>query len=90
VTNNLAFTTTYSGQLIAFNTSTGAIAWKVQMPAGSNASVATDVDVVVEQQRRSGRGLSQGGDVSVCQGKGQAGSGAAHRPGRHCSITRCG
>jgi hypothetical protein len=46
VTNNLAFTTTYSGQLIAFKT-TGAIVRQKQMSAGSNASVAIEGNMLV-------------------------------------------
>lgn len=47
VTNNLASTTTYSGQLIAFNTSTGAIVWQKQMSAGSDASVVIEGNMLV-------------------------------------------
>jgi outer membrane protein assembly factor BamB len=47
VTNDLVFTTTFSGQLLAFNRTTGAIVWKSQLPAGSNASVSIDGDMLV-------------------------------------------
>ena len=47
VTNNVVFTTTYSGYLYAFNASTGAILLKTPMSSGSNAPVAVDGDYVI-------------------------------------------
>ena len=47
VTNDLVFTTTFAGQLIAFNRTTGAIVWQAKLPAGSNASVSIDGDMLV-------------------------------------------
>jgi outer membrane protein assembly factor BamB len=42
VTNNVVFTTTYSGYLYAFNAATGAILLKTPMSSGSNSPVAID------------------------------------------------
>jgi alcohol dehydrogenase (cytochrome c) len=42
VTNNVVFTTTYSGYLYAFNAATGAILLKTPLSSGSNAPVAVD------------------------------------------------
>jgi alcohol dehydrogenase (cytochrome c) len=47
VTNNVVFTTTYSGYLQAFSTATGAVLLKRPMSAGSNAPVTIDGDYVI-------------------------------------------
>ena len=47
VTNNVVFTTTYSGDLYAFNAATGAILLKTQLSAGSNAPVTVAGDYVI-------------------------------------------
>ena len=47
VTNNVVFTTTYSGYLYAFSAATGAILLKTPLSAGSNAPVAVDGDYVL-------------------------------------------
>jgi alcohol dehydrogenase (cytochrome c) len=47
VTNDVVFTTTFSGYLYAFNAATGAILLKTPMSSGSNASVAVDGDYVI-------------------------------------------
>jgi len=47
VTNDVVFTTTYSGYLYAFNAATGAILLKTPMSSGSNAPVAIDGDYVI-------------------------------------------
>jgi alcohol dehydrogenase (cytochrome c) len=47
VTNNVVFTTTYSGYLYAFNDATGAILLKTPLSSGSNAPVAVDGDYVI-------------------------------------------
>jgi len=47
VTNNVVFTTTYSGYLYAFSTATGAVLLKLPMSAGTNAPVAIDGDYVI-------------------------------------------
>jgi alcohol dehydrogenase (cytochrome c) len=47
ITNNVVFTTTYSGYLYAFNTATGAILLKTPLSAGSNAPVTIDGDYVI-------------------------------------------
>ena len=47
VTNNVVFTTTYSGHLYAFNATTGAILLNTPLSAGSNAPVAIDGDYVI-------------------------------------------
>lgn len=47
VTNNVVFTTTFSGYLYAFNTATGAILLKTPLSSGSNAPVAAGGDYVL-------------------------------------------
>ena len=47
VTNNVVFTTTYGGDLYAFNTATGAILLKTPLSAGTNAPVTIAGDYVV-------------------------------------------
>jgi alcohol dehydrogenase (cytochrome c) len=47
VTNNVVFTTTYSGYLYAFNATTGAILLKTPLSSGSNAPVAVAGDYVI-------------------------------------------
>ena len=47
VTNDVVFTTTYSGYLYAFNAATGAILLKTALSAGSNAPVSIDGDYVI-------------------------------------------
>ncbi len=47
VTNNVVFTTTYSGDLYAFNAATGAILLKTPLSAGSNAPVTIAGDYVI-------------------------------------------
>jgi glucose dehydrogenase len=47
VTNNVVFTTTYSGHLYAFNATTGAILLNTPLSAGSNAPVTIDGDYVI-------------------------------------------
>jgi len=47
VTNNVVFTTTYSGHLCAFNAATGAILLNRPLSAGSNAPVTIDGDYVI-------------------------------------------
>jgi outer membrane protein assembly factor BamB len=47
VTNNVVFTTTYSGHLYAFNAATGAILLNMPLSAGSSAPVAIDGGYVI-------------------------------------------
>jgi alcohol dehydrogenase (cytochrome c) len=47
VTNNVVFTTTYSGYLYAFNAATGAILLKTPLSSGCNAPVTIDGDYVI-------------------------------------------
>jgi alcohol dehydrogenase (cytochrome c) len=47
VTGNVVFTTTYSGDLYAFNAATGAILLKTPLSAGTNAPVTIDGDYVI-------------------------------------------
>jgi outer membrane protein assembly factor BamB len=47
VTNNVVFTTTYSGYLYAFNATTGAILLKTPLSTRSNAPVTIDGDYVI-------------------------------------------
>jgi outer membrane protein assembly factor BamB len=50
VTNNVVFTTTYAGDLYAFNAATGAILFSTPLSAGTNAPVAIDGDYVIVGQ----------------------------------------
>jgi outer membrane protein assembly factor BamB len=47
VTSNVVFTTTYNGDLYAFNADTGAILLKTPLSAGTNAPVTIDGDYVI-------------------------------------------
>jgi outer membrane protein assembly factor BamB len=47
VTNDLVFTTTYEGIVHAFETGSGQPAWQESLPAGTNAGVAIEGDMVV-------------------------------------------
>jgi outer membrane protein assembly factor BamB len=47
LTNDVVFTTTYSGYLYAFNATTGAILLKTPLSSGSDAPVAVDGDYVL-------------------------------------------
>ena len=47
MTNDLVFTTTFNGKLIAMNRSTGQIVWQQQLSAGTNAPVSIDGDTLV-------------------------------------------
>ena len=47
VTNDVVFTTTYSGYLYAFNATTGAILFKTPLSAQTNAPVTIDGDYVI-------------------------------------------
>jgi alcohol dehydrogenase (cytochrome c) len=47
VTNNVVFTTTYSGHLYAFNAKTGAILLNTPLSAGSDSPVTIDGDYVI-------------------------------------------
>jgi outer membrane protein assembly factor BamB len=56
ITNNVVFTTTYSGYLYAFNATTGAVLLKEPLSAGSNAPVTIDGDYLI-----AGAGVQAGG-----------------------------
>ena len=47
VTNNVVFTTTYHGDLYAFNATTGAILFKTPLSAQTNAPVTIDGDYII-------------------------------------------
>jgi outer membrane protein assembly factor BamB len=47
VTNDLVFTTTFNGKLIAMNRSNGNIVWQQQLSAGTNSPLAIDGDTLV-------------------------------------------
>ena len=40
IANDLIFTTTFTGEVVALSRKSGAIVWKAQLPAGSNAPLA--------------------------------------------------
>jgi mono/diheme cytochrome c family protein len=47
VSNDLVFTTTFEGKLIALDRDDGSVVWEQQMPAGTNATVAIVGDTLV-------------------------------------------
>jgi outer membrane protein assembly factor BamB len=47
VTNDLVFTTTFDGKVIALRRSNGAIAWREQLPAGTNSSVSVNGNMLI-------------------------------------------
>jgi outer membrane protein assembly factor BamB len=47
VTNDLVFTTTFNGKLIAMNRNTGKIVWSQQLSAGTNSALAIDGDTLI-------------------------------------------
>ena len=47
ISNDLVFTTTFEGKLIALNKNTGEVAWETQLPAGTNATVAIVGDTLI-------------------------------------------
>jgi hypothetical protein len=72
VTNNVVFTTTYSGDLYAFNAATGAILLKTRLPARTNArspSTATTSSPQEASPNRLGSGCSSSPTGSGATGK---------------------
>jgi outer membrane protein assembly factor BamB len=47
ISNDLVFTTTFEGKLIALDRDTGSVVWQKQMPAGTNATVAIVGDTLI-------------------------------------------
>jgi outer membrane protein assembly factor BamB len=47
VSNDLVWTTTFDGKLWALNTETGKVVWNTQLPAGTNAPIAINEDMVI-------------------------------------------
>jgi outer membrane protein assembly factor BamB len=47
VSNNLVFTTTYEGQLVALNSSTGAVVFTAQLPRTTNATIAIAGNTII-------------------------------------------
>ncbi len=47
VVNDLVFTTTGDGKVHGFDTSSGRLAWRVSLPAGTNAGVMADGDTLI-------------------------------------------
>jgi outer membrane protein assembly factor BamB len=47
VANDIVFSTTYDGQVQAFETSNGRLAWQETLPAGTNAGVTVANDMVI-------------------------------------------
>ena len=47
VSNDLVFTTTFEGKLLALDRETGSIVWEEQMPAGTNATLAIVGDTLI-------------------------------------------
>jgi outer membrane protein assembly factor BamB len=74
VVNDLVFTTTFDGFVIAFNRSSGAIVWKQKLPAFTNAPVAVVGDTLITA-------------ASFPGGKGQTTEVVAFRLGAHGSFS---
>ena len=74
VANDLVFTTTFDGYLLAFNRADGAIVWKQKLPAFTNAPVAIVGDTLITAASYPG-------------GKGQTTEVVAFRLGAHGSFT---
>jgi mono/diheme cytochrome c family protein len=74
VANDLVFTTTFDGYLIAFKRSDGSMAWKKKLPAFTNAPVAIVGDTLITA-------------ASFPGGKGQTTEVIAFRLGAHGSLT---
>jgi len=70
VVNDLVFTTTFDGFVLAFNRSTGAVVWKKKLPAFTNAPVAVVGDTLITA-------------ASFPGGKGQTTEVVAFRLGAH-------
>jgi outer membrane protein assembly factor BamB len=47
VSNDLVFTTTFTGEVVAFSRQDGSIVWTAQLPAGSNATLAIVGDTLL-------------------------------------------
>jgi outer membrane protein assembly factor BamB len=47
ISNDLVFTTTFEGKVIALDRDTGSVVWEKQMPAGTNATVAIVGDTLI-------------------------------------------
>ncbi len=74
VANDLVFTTTFDGYVIAFNRKDGSIAWKQKLPAFTNAPIAIVGDTLITA-------------ASFPGGKGQTTEVIAFRLGAHGSTT---
>jgi len=74
VANDLVFTTTFDGYVIAFKRSNGSIAWKQKLPAFTNAPIAIVGDTLITA-------------ASFPGGKGQTTEVIAFRLGAHGSLT---
>jgi outer membrane protein assembly factor BamB/cytochrome c5 len=74
ISNDLVFTTTFEGKLIALDRDTGGVVWEKQMPAGTNATVAIVGDTLITA-------------ASFPQGKGQQPVIIAYRLGATGSAT---
>jgi mono/diheme cytochrome c family protein len=74
VANDLVFTTTFDGYLLAFNRADGAVVWKQKLPAFTNAPVAIVGDTLITAASYPG-------------GKGQTTEVVAFRLGSHGSFT---
>jgi alcohol dehydrogenase (cytochrome c) len=59
VTNDVVFTTTFTGYLYALDATTGAILFKTPMSSGSNAPVAVDGDYVIAGAGAAALGTTQ-------------------------------
>ena len=74
VSNDLVFTTTFEGKVIALDRESGNVVWEKQMPAGTNATVAIVGDTLITA-------------ASFPQGKGQRAQIIAYRLGATGSET---
>jgi outer membrane protein assembly factor BamB len=65
VANDVVFTSTFNGRLYAFDTSTGALLWSAQAPAGVNAFPAVDGDMLLVGAGAPGRAVRHPSDELV-------------------------
>ena len=81
ISNDLVFTTTFEGKLIALDRDTGSVVWEKQMPAGTNATVA--------RRPRAGRRQPSPAGSTVSRSSSRT-AGAATRWAQPAPVARSG